>query len=50
MFDYGSINTQELFMEKKTITFADQEIAKRLASRRRFLKDVDQLRDWKRIN
>ena len=37
-------------MEKQTLTFADQEIANRLASRRHFLKDVDQLIDWKRIN
>mgnify|MGYP000854532559 FL=1 len=37
-------------MEKQTITFADQEIANRLASRRHFLKDIEQLVDWKRIN
>lgn len=37
-------------MEKQTLTFADQEIANRLASRKHFLKDVDQLIDWKRIN
>ncbi len=37
-------------MEKQTLTFADQEIANRLASRKHFLKDVDQLLDWKRIN
>lgn len=37
-------------MEKQTITFADQEIAKRLANRKHFLKDVQQLIDWKRIN
>lgn len=37
-------------MEKQTITFADQEIANRLASRGHFLKDVDQLINWKRIN
>jgi IS5 family transposase len=37
-------------MEKHTITFADHEIANRLASRRHFLKDVEQLIDWKRIN
>ncbi|MCB5259610.1 MAG: hypothetical protein LHW48_03945 [Candidatus Cloacimonetes bacterium] len=37
-------------MEKQTLTFADQEIATRLANRRHFPKDVDQLLDWKRIN
>ena len=37
-------------MEKQTITFADQEIANRLASRKHFLKDVEKLIDWKRIN
>ncbi|HNZ07380.1 MAG TPA: IS5 family transposase [Candidatus Cloacimonadota bacterium] len=37
-------------MEKQTITFADQEIANRLANRRHFLKDVELLLDWKRIN
>lgn len=37
-------------MEKQTITFADQEIANRLANRKHFLKDVQQLIDWKRIN
>ncbi|HQF67610.1 MAG TPA: hypothetical protein PLC91_01580 [Candidatus Cloacimonadota bacterium] len=37
-------------MEKQTITFADQEIANRLASRKHFLKDVEKLIGWKRIN
>ena len=37
-------------MEKQTITFADQEIANRLASRKHFLKDIEILIDWKRIN
>lgn len=37
-------------MEKQTITLADQELASRLASRKHFLKDVDQLINWKRIN
>jgi len=37
-------------MEKQTITFADQEIANRLANRNHFLKDIEQLIDWKRIN
>mgnify|MGYP001187775567 FL=1 len=37
-------------MEKQIITFADQEIANRLASRKHFLKDVEKLIDWKRIN
>lgn len=36
-------------MEKETITFADREIANRLASRRHFLKDMETLIDWKRI-
>lgn len=36
-------------MEKETITFADQEIANRLASRRHFLKDMETLIDWNRI-
>ena len=31
-------------MEKQTITFADQEIANSLASRKHFLKDVKKLR------
>ena len=30
-------------MEKQTITFADQEIANRLASRKHFLKDIERL-------
>lgn len=34
-------------MEKQTLTFADQEIANRLANRKHFLKDVDQLIGWK---
>ncbi|HRY84085.1 MAG TPA: IS5 family transposase [Candidatus Cloacimonadota bacterium] len=37
-------------MEKQTITFADQEIANRLAGRNHFLKDVEKLIAWKRIN
>ena len=37
-------------MEKETITFADQEIANRLANRKHFLKDVEKLINWKRIN
>jgi IS5 family transposase len=37
-------------MEKHTITIADQEIAIRLASRKHFLKDIEQLINWKRIN
>ena len=37
-------------MEKQTITLADQELANRLSSRKHFLKDVDQLINWKRIN
>ncbi len=36
-------------MEKQTITFADQEIANRLASRKHFLMDIERLIDWKRI-
>ena len=36
-------------MEKQTITFADQEIANRLASRKHFLMDIEKLIDWKRI-
>lgn len=36
-------------MEKETITFADQEIANRLANRKHFLKDIEILIDWKRI-
>lgn len=50
MYSVGSITSRELIMEKQTLTFADQEIANRLASRSHFLKDVDQLIDWKRIN
>lgn len=37
-------------MEKQIVTFADQEIANRLSNRKHFLKDVEQLIDWKRIN
>lgn len=37
-------------MEKETITFADQEIARRLANRKHFLKDIEIVIDWKRIN
>ena len=36
-------------MEKETITFADQEIANRLANRKHFLKDIELVIDWKRI-
>lgn len=37
-------------MEKQIITFADHEIANRLANRKHFLKDVEKLINWKRIN
>ncbi|MBM4403176.1 MAG: transposase [Candidatus Cloacimonetes bacterium] len=37
-------------MEKQIITLADQGIAARLATRKHFLKDIDQMIDWKRIN
>ncbi len=37
-------------MEKLTITIVDQEIANRLVSRKHFLKDIEQLIDWKRID
>ena len=37
-------------MEKHLITLADQEISERLAGRTHFLKDIDTLIDWKRIN
>jgi len=50
MLYYGSITTPELIMEKQIITLADQEIAARLATRKHFLKDIDQMIDWKRIN
>jgi len=36
-------------MERQIITFADHEIAKRLAEREHFLKDVDSLINWKPI-
>lgn len=36
-------------MERQIITFADHEIAKRLADREHFLKDVDSLINWKPI-
>ena len=41
MYDYGFINAQEPKMEKQILTFADQEIANRLANRSNFLEDVD---------
>jgi hypothetical protein len=40
----------ELNMKKQTITFVDQEIANRLAGRKHFLKDVEKMIDWMRIN
>lgn len=36
-------------MERQLITFADHEIAKRLAGRKHFLKEVDSLINWKPI-
>ncbi|MCK9309813.1 MAG: transposase [Candidatus Cloacimonetes bacterium] len=36
-------------MGKETMTFADQEIANRLANRKHFLKDIELVIDWKRI-
>lgn len=36
-------------MEKELLTFADQEIANRLASRKHFLKDTEVLIEWSRI-
>jgi len=37
-------------MERDTLTFADQEIAERTERYRHYLKDIEQLLDWKRIN
>ncbi len=37
-------------MEKQTITIADQEIFNRLATRKHFLKDIELLINWKRID
>ena len=37
-------------MEKQLITLADQEISRRLASRKHFLKDIEELIDGKRIS
>ena len=37
-------------MEKQTITFADQEIADRIATHHHFLKDIEIMIDWQRIN
>jgi IS5 family transposase len=37
-------------MEKQLITLADQEISRRLASRKHFLKDIEELIDWERIS
>ena len=36
-------------MERQIITFADHEIANRLAKRKHFLKDMDSLINWKPI-
>lgn len=36
-------------MKRDTISFADQEIANRLANRKHFLKDIELVIDWKRI-
>ncbi len=37
-------------MEKQIITFVDQEIADRNATHHHFLKDIEIMIDWKRIN
>lgn len=37
-------------MEKQIITMADQELANRIEKRDHFLKDIEQIIDWKRIN
>ena len=37
-------------MEKETVTLADQELASRIEKRNHFLKDIEQIINWKRIN
>ena len=37
-------------MEKQIITMADQELANRIEKRCHFLKDIEKIINWKRIN